>query len=340
MQREADDELYPILLLIFSSSASLHGWIGPAMNLAAYGWATERAASFANYWVDSIRERTEAGLDKLRTQTPNEETTIEEAREANRETSQPEHEVSREELDDMLEKIFGPKRIEGVAIDETTRARHAGGEAGVEATVGLSDEDIWRCDWRHDNVCEICSPLDGMPRSVWELRFPDGPPDPHPRCRCWIDHARKLEAVTKSLKAFDPSEPRDEHGRWSGGGAEHFNGEESATMLDKIRAGDKQSKNGGDLRKVNDAVPHSKIQFPISLLSHDDIEHLRSSTDAERVAKYSTQHIDTPIHITRSRRGRWVLNDGGHRLMAAIQRGDTHITALVPTSSIEHLSSS
>jgi hypothetical protein len=39
---------------------------------------------------------------------------------------------------------------------------------------------------------------------VWELRFPDGPPDPHPRCRCWIDHARELEAVTKSWVTLKP----------------------------------------------------------------------------------------------------------------------------------------
>lgn len=193
MEKESEDSVYPLLLWIFGESAALHGWVGPDASLAAFGWAKERAQEFAEYWRDSTRQRVADGFEKLRNQrkTPVDETVSDAWENARLKPYQPDEEIelTRDEISDLLEKTFGPKRIEGVAVDETTAARHSGGEAGVEATVGLADDDKWRCDWKRDKVCEICAPLDLTPRSVWEAQFPEGPPTPHHRCRCWIEYA-------------------------------------------------------------------------------------------------------------------------------------------------------
>lgn len=207
VERETENELVPILLLIFGESAELHGWQGADMGLAAFGFASQRAGEFAKYWVESTQDRLAKGFDKIAQRNRQEpsERTIEDAIESNRHVpvnrinpmrpQQPTEEIDRDELDELLDHTFGPKRIETVAIDETTTAQHAGGESGVSETVGLSEEDIWKCDWRHDNVCEVCSPLDDQPRSVWQEAFPQGPPTPHPRCRCYIQYAHEIAAA-------------------------------------------------------------------------------------------------------------------------------------------------
>ena len=195
MEKETENNLYPILFWIFGASAADHGWATADAGLAAYGYASGQSTSFARYWVQSIWDRTRAGLEKLRNKPGPTEETVDEARESNARIQQHEEgEIEDEDLDDLLEKLFGPKRIEGVAVNETTRARHAGGEAGVEATVGLSDEDEWACRPHASATgpCEICESLDGAPRSVWSIQFPGGPPEPHSYCVCVICYLNAL----------------------------------------------------------------------------------------------------------------------------------------------------
>jgi hypothetical protein len=116
----------------------------------------------------------------------------------NRTTGEP-GEIDRDELDDLLEHSFGPKRVETNAIDEVTRAQFEGGEAGVEATVGLNEQDTWHTV-EDERVCPKCRPLNGNPRSEWTWLASDGPPL-HPRCRCYIDHklVTPSEAVGRML---------------------------------------------------------------------------------------------------------------------------------------------
>jgi hypothetical protein len=207
MQREVDAETYAILLLIFDDSALLHGWSGPDQAMASYGWAKQRADAFSQSWAESTRTKLEKGFERLEGPIAQREETTEEARESNRTIPAERKPVTQKEVDELIDSTWSPKTIERWAVDETTTAQHAGGEAGIEATVGLNENDIWRCDWRHDNVCEECSPLDEKPRSVWSAKFPDGPPSPHFFCRCWIQYApigANKSAARKSLesKAF------------------------------------------------------------------------------------------------------------------------------------------
>lgn len=94
--------------------------------------------------------------------------------------------ITQAEVDGDLESIFGRKRMDGIATNETTQAQFVGGDNLIRASIGVSQKDRWftRAD-RH--VCPICSPLHRTLRDVWEREFPTGPPA-HPICRCWIEY--------------------------------------------------------------------------------------------------------------------------------------------------------
>lgn len=245
MEHEVAAETYAILLLIFDESAMLHGWENPGM--AAYGWAKQRASDLANYWTDSSRVRLSNGLEELTNGEPPNESTVESARESNRFV--PTNRITpylprtpeSSEIDDLVDSVFGPQRVTGIAVDETTRARHAGGEAGIEETIGLSQDDVWRVN--PPRVCKTCMELDGRRRADWPWRYREGPPI-HPRCKCDVIYAsvtlsdaigRMLDDPDyKSLKSYDPNEKRDESGKWTSGGATselHKQAEKMGTKL-------------------------------------------------------------------------------------------------------------
>lgn len=90
--------------------------------------------------------------------------------------------------EDLLD-IFGPNRQEGIAISETTGAASAGGEWMIHATGQTRELDQWITE-EDRKVCPICQPLHKKRRSVWTLKFPQGPPA-HVRCRCYIRYAKE-----------------------------------------------------------------------------------------------------------------------------------------------------
>lgn len=87
-----------------------------------------------------------------------------------------------------LGKIFGEDRADNIGITETTKALSAGqidARDRIYNDTGLQMTAIWHTE-RDKRVCPICDPLDGTEEAVWTSKFPDGPPSPHPRCRCWL----------------------------------------------------------------------------------------------------------------------------------------------------------
>lgn len=90
-------------------------------------------------------------------------------------------------LDKELKKILGRGRAETTAITEVTRANTWGGASGIQATVEISNEDVWITSGLQ-NVCRICRPLHGTLRPFWGQFFPMGSPA-HQRCNCWIWYA-------------------------------------------------------------------------------------------------------------------------------------------------------
>jgi len=107
--------------------------------------------------------------------------------------------------------------------------------------------------------------------------------------------------------------------------------EEAKKMIQKNRAGDERSKREGVIEEYERNWGDMKlIDLPLSALRSDQIEWYVDSTDPERVNFYSQQEIDTPVVFSINQKGNLVLSDGGHRIMAALQRGDETIKALVP----------
>ena len=107
--------------------------------------------------------------------------------------------------------------------------------------------------------------------------------------------------------------------------------EEAKKIIQKNRAGDERSKRKGVIEEYETNWGDMKlINLPLSVLRNDQIEWYNDSTNLERVNSYSKQEIDTPVVFNINQKGNLVLSDGGHRIMAALQRGDKSIAALVP----------
>lgn len=155
------DELAAVLGLIllgtWTDSAALHGASGDDRRSAAIAaglpWSKREAARLAALITGTTRKRIEEdGAD-----------------------------------DSTLSDLFGLRRAILIGSDAVTNGQHNGAEFAVEHYGGgLSEEDRWKTV---DAPCAVCSPLDGQPRSVWEAQFPEGPPIPHPYCKCYIEFA-------------------------------------------------------------------------------------------------------------------------------------------------------
>ena len=172
VEREVDEELAGVLLLIFIASSEFHG--ADDETAATWGdtWSQQRAGLVSREYATYSREMLDAAGASWQLKPP-----------------------TRGELSGDLTSIFGPDRASKIAVNETTLTQTIGGNFAVEATVGLSAEDTWftRND---DRVCPFCSPLHATPRLVWTREAPDGPPL-HVNCRCWLVYAN-IEAMVEA----------------------------------------------------------------------------------------------------------------------------------------------
>lgn len=182
VRRENEEELLVVLLLLYSEAFEYHARLGGAAKgeLSAAGrsgaeqYAKARAASIAANVADSARKH----LDQV-------------AADDWAKVGQDAKDVitKTKVLADAI-KMIGPIAAARIAVTETTAAQSAGGEAGIAATVGLSNEDEWRIhpEKSMTGTCKICRPYDGRPRRIWSIDFPMGPPC-HANCNCEIVYA-------------------------------------------------------------------------------------------------------------------------------------------------------
>ena len=84
------------------------------------------------------------------------------------------------ELQTMLDPVFGPSRAELIASTETTQAFQEGNELLWVSLGALVVGKEWRTQ-NDERVCPICGPLDGK---IIPLTSDEKPPA-HPRCRCY-----------------------------------------------------------------------------------------------------------------------------------------------------------
>lgn len=195
VQRETEEETLALLLFIFIASATQHGLTdrNKAQDIGT-SFALGRAAQVARSYAETSYER---AANNFPSPSPGDEP------------------MPAGKRNEALGKVFSPERADGVVVNETTAAQTAGGEAAVDATTGLANNDTWYT--ANDNrVCEICGPLHGKLRADWSRFFPSGPPA-HPACRCWIVYANAKvadftteESMSAQLKPFDPATPRED----------------------------------------------------------------------------------------------------------------------------------
>jgi hypothetical protein len=100
-------------------------------------------------------------------------------------------EQSKATFDAKIVVLFDYSRFNTIAITETTfTISVAENDAAVYAGQQQEEEGepvpilipYWITE-QDDHVCEICSPLNDRPRSIWARLFSFGPPG-HPNCRC------------------------------------------------------------------------------------------------------------------------------------------------------------
>jgi len=115
--------------------------------------------------------------------------------------------------------------------------------------------------------------------------------------------------------------------------------EDADRVVSELRAGDERSKNKGG-GKVSEGIKEPLVVSTVPLSEFENtpdpdygtyMKFLESSTDPARVESYAKQKIDTPVFVTQARdTGQLIAADGGHRIVAAMKRGDTEVPALVP----------
>ncbi len=90
-------------------------------------------------------------------------------------------------MHDRFGGIFGPKRAEGIAVTEITRAAAEGERATVRELKkeGIEMMEVWQTN-NDELVCPTCGPRHGKKENTNWTR--DQGPPAHPRCRCWVNH--------------------------------------------------------------------------------------------------------------------------------------------------------
>lgn len=182
VENEMREEEAAALFLLFMASANFHatGEIGgrgldistrSQLNFQAEAFSQRRATDSARDYVSVARLRTQDLGEMIRQATQADEL------------------LTRQRVEDELTKIFGPERAEKFGVTDMTAAQSAGGDAGIEATVGKTMQDLWITE-DDDRVCPTCRPLHRTRREDWERLFPQGPPA-HPMCRCIVEYVNK-----------------------------------------------------------------------------------------------------------------------------------------------------
>ena len=173
----------------------------------------------------------------------------------------------------------------------------------VLSDFNIKDEDFWQSE----NRDEVFSQL--TPEEQHRLAKLDEP-------------NKETEAIKQKIVDFDS-------GKTPFPVEKTLSTEEARTEIERIR---KSGKHGGT-KPFEEKISGEHIYtdaFPLSLLDAEEIETLNNASRPELVEKYAEEGpTREPVYILKTRKGSWYVSDGGHRITAAIKRGDTTIPAIV-----------
>lgn len=166
VQREAEAQTLAALYLLFLESAAFHGGDRLSLDAQALDWARSRGAAVGQSYARTAREQFGQLARKLLVPERPAPPPI-----PGLPPVTPAETFTQQQLDDELAKIFGPSKAERIAVTETTAAQTAGGDAGVESTVGTSALDTWSVhpELTRTGPCPNCAALDGVTRDRWGL---------------------------------------------------------------------------------------------------------------------------------------------------------------------------
>ena len=178
--KEQQDEAAALLLLIFLLSYDTHRYArddeappkeNPRRDKAAERWAANRSVTLAKEWkkhsLDIVNEKGQAWEVK----------------------SKEGADIVKRDVDELVNRIFGPSRSRAIAYHETQQAMVSGGESGVKH-LGLKVTRYWAHGKHrpagHSHAaklpCPVCTDLEGKPESQWKGIKPPA----HPHCDCYV----------------------------------------------------------------------------------------------------------------------------------------------------------
>lgn len=115
--------------------------------------------------------------------------------------------------------------------------------------------------------------------------------------------------------------------------------EKATVLIQEYRAGMGYSKNKGERRVEAPTGDLVEVLLPIEAFTTEYLSYIEASVDSERVKRYQEGNIETPIYAFLSKKGNWVLSDGGHRLISKVRNEEGYIRALVPVSTYDWFAS-
>lgn len=96
--------------------------------------------------------------------------------------------LEEEDVEAALDRVLSPARAQTIATTETTQTITAGREYAskeVERKTGEPLSRVWQTS-EDERTCYLCAPLHNTKEDNWGAEYPEGPPQPHPNCRCWL----------------------------------------------------------------------------------------------------------------------------------------------------------
>lgn len=157
--------LLPALTSVVNETlAELTAAVGISFDAAAAG--ADIAGAYVSTWLSGMEKTTRAAVERvvnMHRQTPG---------------------MRREDLINILQGAFGPRRAELIAVTSLTEANaHAvASYKQLLKDTGISMVMVWQTS-NDERTCILCGPLNGKTEDQWgEI----GPPPRHLRCRCGV----------------------------------------------------------------------------------------------------------------------------------------------------------
>jgi len=98
-----------------------------------------------------------------------------------------------QQLEDLLEPIFGESRAETIGMTEAILAATMGNLLGWDI-YGIIEEVIWMTA-EDERVCPICRPKHETVIQLYDALYGGDRPPAHARCRCWLEAILILKNV-------------------------------------------------------------------------------------------------------------------------------------------------